>query len=394
MDFRSEYYGRRLVANGFWAYYAYETPRDMLLRRMPRVINILTNADLLQISKLFPDIIFRENGDEPTCFIQSEYPVHFYVSDYPADRAVRIPGIIEINKNACKHAAAASLFTINSFFYDFERDIFYDPLDAYPVFKQSIIRTTMSPERAAENFPTITLKTAKILSETGFEIDRSLLDFLRNNRSLYNYNKINVSIARNFFDICVSGRAYEALKLLDECGIIDRLLPEVALLKSVDQDKDHHPEGNGFQHTLECMKCVKRPNKTLMISILLHDTGKALTQADRSNNKPFPNHSTASKIIARNVLRRFYFNEEEIEEVSFLVHNHMILNAVDRLPERRLRTLFTSPYFPNLLELYRADLKSSYHSVENYYHAARVYREFKRKDKMRRQGFLKQGFYT
>jgi hypothetical protein len=64
----------------------------------------------------------------------------------------------------------------------------------------------------------------------------------------------------------------------------------------------------------------------------------------------------------------------------------MILDAVKRLPKGRLKGIFGSPYFPNLLELYRADLESGFHSVENYYQAARMYKEFLRVDKLKRQG--------
>ena len=91
-------------------------------------------------------------------------------------------------------------------------------------------------------------------------------------------------------------------------------------------------------------------------------------------------------MVAKDVLKRFYFTDDEIDEVIFLVKYHMILNAVDSLPERRLRKIFTSPFFPNLLELYRADLESGYHTVQRYYHAARVYREFLRKERLKQQG--------
>jgi CRISPR/Cas system-associated endonuclease Cas3-HD len=134
------------------------------------------------------------------------------------------------------------------------------------------------------------------------------------------------------------------------------------------------------------MRCVKKPTKTLMMAVLLHDTGKAVTLTSRKKRKLFPNHSSASTQISKNVLRRFSFTGEEMEEIFFLVRNHMILDAIDRLPETRLRRLFLSPYFPNLLELYRADLESGYHNMAGYYHAARAYRAFLRREKMWREG--------
>jgi hypothetical protein len=64
----------------------------------------------------------------------------------------------------------------------------------------------------------------------------------------------------------------------------------------------------------------------------------------------------------------------------------MILGAFDRIPENRVKTLFRSPFFPNLLELYRADIESGYHDSASYYHVTRRYREFLRKENCYKNG--------
>jgi len=377
---------RRLLEHGFWAYYWGETSRDMLLKRRVRLINLYTNADLLQISKLFPDVFFRQGCDEQAFLTRGETQIRFFVSDFPMDRAVHIPGLLDVERSAAAHAASRCLFSIHAIYYDCRRKVFCDHVNAYPDLKGGLIRTVQPPERAAEIYPSIALKTAKVLSETGFQIDSTLRSFLDSSPTLHDYETPDCSVVWDFLGILLSKWVYEALILLDELDILGQLLPELSLLKQVDQDKDHHPEGNGFWHTLECVKCVKKPNRTLMMAILLHDTGKAVTLAEREKHKPFPNHSSESGRIARGVLQRFGFPIKEIEEIEFLVRNHMILNAIDRLPEKRCRDLFISPFFPNLLELYRADLQSGYHSTERYYHAARVYREFLRRERMWKHG--------
>jgi hypothetical protein len=385
MEFRSEPCGEKLVENGFWAYYVYDTTRDMLMGRAPGVVNILTDADLFQIARLFPDVVFRKHCDEHV-HIKADRPVNFYVSEYPDDKRTHMPGLIENRREAQIHAARNTLFSINSFVYDFEREIFYDPLDAYGLLKLEQIKTVEKPEDAARKYPTLAVRTAKLFSQTGFSIDKKLTNILKKNPKLYDYRRIDECISDDFKSLLVSGRAYESFQYLDEWGIIDQLLPEIAALKGVNQDKDHHPEGNGFWHTLQCMRFVKRPTKPLMMAILLHDTGKAVTQVGNRRGNPFPKHSIASKRIAQKVLKRFYFTDDEIDEVLFLVGNHMILNSIDRLPEYQIRSLFASNYFPALLDLYRADLESGYHSVDGYYHAARVYREFVRKERLRTEG--------
>ena len=386
MIFKYEQCGISLLENNFWACYAFETARDLLLKKKPVVINILTNAHLHQISRLFSDISFRKNSDEHAYYSNGESPVRFYTIDHGETRSLNATFSIESKKNAIKRAVEYCLFSINSFFYDLEDGIFYDPLDAYPLLKKGVIKTIKNHEQTAGMSPTVALKTAKVFSETGFDIDKSLVRFLKRYEDLSGYSQIDKIIADDFLDICTSGRAYEALSFLDEWNILELLIPEVSVLKTVNQDKDHHPEGNGFWHTLSCMRCVKKPNKNLMMAILLHDTGKALTATKHKNGNAFPNHSSASKAIAKKVLNRFYYSREEMDEIFFLIKNHMILDAVDRLPQHRLRSLFSSPYFSNLLELYRADLESGYHKVDSYYNTARKYKEFLRRDRLKRQG--------
>jgi tRNA nucleotidyltransferase/poly(A) polymerase len=381
-----ECYGRLLIKKGFWTNFVFETARDLLLKKKPRALKILTNADLFQISKLFPDIKFRKNREESAYLKNNGLPVYFYISDYPFERSVRIPGNLEVTKNARLKAVKTSLFNVNSFIYDIKDGIFYDPLDAYPFLKDRIIKTLEPPEVAVGIFPTIAVKTAKVLGETGFELDGSLSEILFSHAGAHGYQQIDEAVADDFLAICVSENAYAALVFLHKVGVLERLIPEVTRLEQVNQDKDHHPEGNGFWHTLECLKCVKKPNKNLMMALLLHDTGKAVTADTKRKGRPFQNHSSMSEIIARKVLRRFHFNKEDRDEVLFLVQNHMILNAVDRLPDSKQRNIFTSPYFTNLLELYRADLESGYHNVDRYFHAARASRKFLKADRLRNIG--------
>jgi tRNA nucleotidyltransferase/poly(A) polymerase len=385
MNPKCETPGRTLVQKGFLALYAFETARDMLLGREPKLIRILTDADLLELSRLFPEAAHGKAGGTEIFCEEGGVAVRFTVTDFASERVVKIPGITRHKKQIALNAASAALFTTNCFFYDIEEDIFLDPLDQYENLKRRVIRTIGRPEDALERCPTLALKTARVAGETGFSIEETLMDFLKS-RGDVKHGRVDEGVVDDFNAICLSGRAFEAFSLLDEWGVLGYILPELTALKDVYQDKDHHPEGNGFRHTLMTLKCVKKPNRNLIMALLLHDTGKAITGRTAKRTRTFPNHSTASTSIAEKVLARFRFSAVDGDEVLFLVRHHMILDAVKRLPKGRLREIFGSPYFPNLLELYRADLESGFHSVENYYQAARMYKEFLRVDKLKRQG--------
>jgi len=375
-----------LLTEGHWAYYCRETARDMLLRRRPGTINILTNADLFQLSRLFPDLSLEGIGREAAHLVYDGISVRFHVSDFPLENAVRIPGMLGVEKDVLRRAAEHELFRINGFFYNITRGIFHDPLDSYSQLKGGLIQTVQPVERAAQAYPAIALQTAKLYSETGFDLDEKLESFLVE-AAPGMYENPNNAIIADFIDTCTSKRAEKALILLDRWGVLEKLLPEISRLKTVSHDKDHHPEGDAYHHTLRCLKCVKKPNPNLMLAILLHDTGKAPTMSG-GNGFRFPKHSMESRKIAEQVLRRFGIEERDREEILFLVQNHMILNGIERRPENFQRKIFSSPYFSNLLELYRADIESTYTHVRNYYHVARLYRRLMKKHK-----FMEQGVY-
>jgi len=54
----------------------------------------------------------------------------------------------------------------------------------------------------------------------------------------------------------------------------------------------------------------------------------------------------------------------------------MIPQALDILPLSRSEKLMESPHFPQLLELYRCDLCSSFRGPEDYYSACKRYRSW------------------
>ena len=65
-----------------------------------------------------------------------------------------------------------------------------------------------------------------------------------------------------------------------------------------------------------------------------------------------------------------------IQEVEYLVRHHMMPAALSQLPLYRTERLMGSPLFPDLLELYRADLVSTYRKPTRYYEACRIYKKF------------------
>jgi poly(A) polymerase len=164
------------------------------------------------------------------------------------------------------------------------------------------------------------------------------------------------------------------LRILSDLGLVGEWFPELAAMSETDHSKEYHPEGNVWEHTLHTFEYQKDRDLVLGLALLLHDTGKPLSEGTRE--KPFLEHSHHGATVARRFLRRLGFPEDTIESVAWLIRYHMIPGALHRLPTRRTAALMRSPLFPALLELYRCDLSSTFRGPEGYYRACRVYKDF------------------
>ncbi len=184
-----------------------------------------------------------------------------------------------------------------------------------------------------------------------------------------------VSYQRDLIVSLMASRSPEkGFRLLAGEGFVDEAWPELGDMARVSHAKDYHPEGNVWEHTLETLRYRKRMDLVLSLSLLLHDVGKPGTEG--SGEKRFDGHAELGARIAVRFLDRLGFSRQIIDDVTFLVRYHMMPPALRQLPPFRTEPVLSSPLFPTLLELYRADLSSSYAEEEGYYEACRVYRAF------------------
>ncbi|MDR2404645.1 MAG: HD domain-containing protein [Spirochaetaceae bacterium] len=171
------------------------------------------------------------------------------------------------------------------------------------------------------------------------------------------------------------------LELLKAAGFVEEFWPELALLDDVDHSKEYHPEGNVWNHTLETFRYRKAASRKqpegdlrLSLGLLLHDAGKPL--AASSGSRRFDGHAELGARVARRFLDRLQFDPSLIDDICYLVRNHMLPAALPRLPLARTREILESPLFPTLMELYRCDESSSFKVLDGYYASSAAYRAY------------------
>ena len=183
---------------------------------------------------------------------------------------------------------------------------------------------------------------------------------------------VSAEYQRHLLEQILTSRAPEkGLRLLHETGIVDSWWPELAEMANVPHAKEFHPEGDVWEHTLATFSHRKAPDLLLSLGLLLHDVGKP--QAVPQDDKRFFAHAEIGARVARRFLGRLGFPPRLIDAVAFLGRNHMMPAALGRVRAEHAEELMDSKLFPHLLELYRADMLSSFASPEPYYHACRLY---------------------
>lgn len=336
-----------LTEAGFSVFYArYSALARYFYRRLPRRTYLATNANLVDLARLFPHISYPEL---PRVSARLDHDGMQYLVQCVEDLRT-IP---------------REPYPVLDLLYDPHRNVFPDYKGVYPALRRRRL------DRPQGNHPPgyVLLETARLVSLFGYPVPPLDRDVMEQGHNL------SAAVQRDLLEfILESPRPERGLELLFQHGFVKQYWPELYDLAHVDHEKDFHPEGDGWDHTLQALTHRKRPKQILSLALLLHDVGKPVS--DRTPEREFDNHSHLGARLAARFLRRLGYDNETVEQVTFLVRHHMLPAALGRLPVARVRPLMESPLFPTLLELHKADTAASFRSLHSYHEACRIYREF------------------
>jgi poly(A) polymerase len=110
------------------------------------------------------------------------------------------------------------------------------------------------------------------------------------------------------------------------------------------------------------------------MAVLLHDIGKKNTITFAADRIRFPKHESMGAQMAQTIMERLRFSRSEIDNVEWLIKNHMTLLQYPQMRESTRKKLFKNPLFSLLIELVEVDIKTSYgdlsaiEKIKNDYH--------------------------
>ncbi|MBD3383178.1 MAG: HD domain-containing protein [candidate division Zixibacteria bacterium] len=142
--------------------------------------------------------------------------------------------------------------------------------------------------------------------------------------------------------------------LMKECGMLKKILPELAETVDVDQPGGYHAH-DVFTHSINTVDQLK-PSLVVRLAGLLHDVAKPPSRTLEGDRAHFYGHEVMGAKMASEVLSRLRFSNHVIEDVMALIRTHMFTSELSDKGVRRLIRKVGPELVFDLLDLRRADV--------------------------------------
>jgi len=204
------------------------------------------------------------------------------------------------------------------------------------------------------------LRAVRFAARFGYSIERATMDAIR--RLAPQIHQVSSERVRDeLLKMLTEGRARWAFELMEQTGLLQQVLPEIARMKGVEQPPQYHPEGDVWNHTLMLLEALPAGcSRTLAMGALLHDVGKPPTFRVAPDRIRFDGHVEIGETMAREICRRLRFSNDDAEQICALVANHMRFADAPRMKPATLKRFFRLPNFQEHLEMHRLDCLASH----------------------------------
>ncbi|MDE7096523.1 MAG: CCA tRNA nucleotidyltransferase [Muribaculaceae bacterium] len=219
-------------------------------------------------------------------------------------------------------------FTINAMAICLNADRFgdlVDPFGGVADLEAKLIRTPLDPDITFSDDPLRMMRAVRFATQLEFDILPETFEGIRRNAgriSIITKERINDELGK----IMRSRRPSIGFMLLDQCGLLERIMPEVYALKGVDTVGGRAHKDN-FLHTLQVVDNVaeRSDNEWLRWAALLHDIAKPVTKKwDNNLGWTFHNHNFIGERMVPKIFQSMKMPlNDKMKYVQKLVGLHM-----------------------------------------------------------------------
>lgn len=348
-----------LIAAGHEAWFVGGSVRDGLLGLPLKDVDIATSATPDQVKALFRDakLVGKRFG---VCVVRRGGH-QFEIATFRHDGAYlnhRHPETVTFGSR--EDDAARRDFTANALYQHPVTGEIVDPTGGLADLKARVLRCVGEPRRRFHEDALRLLRAIRFAARFGFTIERETWLAIRELAPTIQF--ISPERQRDELTAMLTGPdPAKALRLLDESGLLELVLPEISAMHGVEQGREHHPEGDVFEHTLLVVHHALPRTTVNAWAALLHDVAKPPTFArdPETGRISFYEHQSVGAEMARAIMERLKFPNEEINIVANVVARHMDFRNTPQMKLSTLRRFLGAPSIEADLAVHRADCLGS-----------------------------------
>lgn len=220
--------------------------------------------------------------------------------------------------------------TINAIYYNVSTGEIYDPTGGEDDIKNQrpVKVTNDNPDVIMEDDPLRICRVIRFASRFNLPIEEKTYASMKKH-----VDRLEIiskeRIRDEFCKIITDKHAERGIKMLIRIGAMKYIIPELVETVGLEQNKYHF--GDVFEHTMMLLHYYHnqmrgskgKADLTTVLALLLHDIGKIKTKTIKDGKIHFYDHEFVGAGMVEPILRNLKFDNDTINEVKFLVKNHM-----------------------------------------------------------------------
>lgn len=315
--------------NGFKAYLVGGAVRDMFMNKEASDWDVATDATPEQVISAFKKVI-------PTGIAHGTVTVHFMGEEIEVT-TFRIEQGYSDGRHPDKVLYASDIeedlsrrdFTMNAIAVSLKDGSIVDPFNGKADIKNKVIRSVGNPLERFNEDGLRPIRAIRFASQLGFEIETNTLQAISNEKVLQKTSTISIERFRDeLVKLLKSPKPSVGLKLLESTNIMKLFLPELLEGRNcIQNDVRGYHVFDVLDHNFYSCDGAPVHKVNVRLAALLHDIGKPASKVVRVTDEGeiynFFSHEKYSETIARKLLTKLRFSNNEINNVCHLIENHM-----------------------------------------------------------------------